>query len=860
MHHPSSKCTFPGRTWRRLPLTLLFLCAGALWAAPVNGVFTYHQPDGTTLQVRVVGDEFYAEETTLDGRRIIQDPVTKFWCYARLSADGNDLESTGIVARNEDYTREGRTTLAVGVPGVIKTPKAYRERIDRENRARLGRDRKGRFLNPDSDPSISFAKVPEAQYVVGGTTQGTKKGLTLLVKFPDRLGDATITREQVNNYCNQTSTHYTEFGNNGSVAEYFYEVSNGKLIYTNHVANYYTAKNNRSYYTDETASGRARELVIEALNALESSGFDFRTCDMDGDGYVDALNCFYAGAIVNAWAKGLWPHAGGISWQSSRTGIRVRSYQITNMGSSLTLGTFCHENGHMLCKFPDVYDYNGDSNGGAGRFCLMNGGGHGTNPTPPNGYLRFKAGWGSAETISSSASFYRNLVATNGRMYLNQFLVYYNPSNSKEYFLIENRNKDGRDAGIPCGGIAVWHVDEEGNHNYQNYTHQTSHNNYEVALIQADNQRHFERNINGGDVNDLFYAGNTASGYKNEFSDTSDTGPYDNNSHWWSGAASKLRLSEFSAPGNTMSLRIQAGPGRVDVSIKPTSVRLPAGSKQQFSATVEGASNTAVTWSCTGGTITSTGLYTAPATAGTYKVTAASQAEPSRTATATVTVTGVEGPSGFTWCAYEGQSYTLPGLCDVAYGSNGKFAYKYGVSGTIAFNNTNFGDPIPGVFKSGFYRVCTTPPGYTKCANEGQSYTLPGVCDVAYGANGKFFYKYRVIGSITFNNATFGDPIPGVYKAGFYKQLPVVAQLYQHINYAGYVINLPEGTYTLSQLKALGMKDNDISSLKVSPGYRVELYSDDNFRGTKLIKTSNDATLVDDRYNDVLTSVKVIKQ
>ena len=51
-------------------------------------------------------------------------------------------------------------------------------------------------------------------------------------------------------------------------------------------------------------------------------------------------------------------------------------------------------------------------------------------------------------------------------------------------------------------------------------------------------------------------------------------------------------------------------------------------------------SNTAVTWTITeagGGTVTN-GAYIAPTTAGTYHVVAVSQADPSKTATATVTV------------------------------------------------------------------------------------------------------------------------------------------------------------------------------------------------------------------------------
>ncbi len=45
-------------------------------------------------------------------------------------------------------------------------------------------------------------------------------------------------------------------------------------------------------------------------------------------------------------------------------------YQFTAMGSELELGTFSHENGHMLCDYPDLYDYGYESSG-VGGYCLM---------------------------------------------------------------------------------------------------------------------------------------------------------------------------------------------------------------------------------------------------------------------------------------------------------------------------------------------------------------------------------------------------------------------------------------------------------------------------------------------------------
>ena len=44
-------------------------------AAPyVGNEFTYYQPDGEAVQVRLYGDEFYAVEETLDGQVIVKNP------------------------------------------------------------------------------------------------------------------------------------------------------------------------------------------------------------------------------------------------------------------------------------------------------------------------------------------------------------------------------------------------------------------------------------------------------------------------------------------------------------------------------------------------------------------------------------------------------------------------------------------------------------------------------------------------------------------------------------------------------------------------------------------------------------------
>ncbi len=88
---------------------------------------------------------------------------------------------------------------------------------------------------------------------------------------------------------------------------------------------------------------------------------------------------------------------------------------------------------------------------------------------------------------------------------------------------------------------------------------------------------------------------------------------------------------------------IASGSGKVTIS--PASVSVPEGGLQTFFASVSGGSavNWAIQEGAAGGTIGSTGIYTAPSTSGTFHVVATNAADSSQSATAIVNV--VTGPS-----------------------------------------------------------------------------------------------------------------------------------------------------------------------------------------------------------------------
>ena len=83
-----------------------------------------------------------------------------------------------------------------------------------------------------------------------------------------------------------------------------------------------------------------------------------------------------------------------------------------------------------------------------------------------------------------------------------------------------------------------------------------------------------------------------------------------------------------------------ASSSNISVAISPTATRMASGKSQQFSATVQGTSNTAVVWSASAGSVSNTGVVTAPAVTTNTNVTviATSAADRTKKAIANVVV------------------------------------------------------------------------------------------------------------------------------------------------------------------------------------------------------------------------------
>jgi hypothetical protein len=129
------------------------------------------------------------------------------------------------------------------------------------------------------------------------------------------------------------------------------------------------------------------------------------------------------------------------------------------------------------------------------------------------------------------------------------------------------------------------------------------------------------------------------------------------------------------------------------------------------------------------------------------------------------------GPTGYSACAVEGSSCSLPALSDVAFGANGSFLFAYGANYFISCSNAAFGsDPAPGVQKTCYAKPDVAPAGYVFCAAEGQTCSPPVPATVAFGATGTYLYQSLSAGGISCTNARFrNDPVPGVPKDCYFE-------------------------------------------------------------------------------------------
>ncbi|PCK30131.1 M6 family metalloprotease domain-containing protein [Pseudoalteromonas piscicida] len=495
-----------------------------------NEQYQFTQPNGEVITITLNGNTYFAEQRTQRGELVMYDKALKGMTYARISADGEQLISSAKLVSNQ--IQPEASIRAVEPQQQRLSVDAIARKVKAAQQAMLG---DGTEL--DLMHSHQFSRSDSVS-VLNEEISGQVKGLTIIIDFPDERG--TITKAQVERFLNDTN--YSEFGNAQSVRGYFSSVSGGKLDYTNTVTTYYTAKKNKAYYADSSLSStvRSQELIKEALNWLEfQQGFDFSSLTTNSSGQIRGLNIFYAGSSDSAWSKGLWPHMARLSPRFCADGVCTDRYQITDMGNSLAIGTFVHESGHLITNWPDLYDYDGSSEGSVASFGVMGFGAIGASnrfkPTPPVAHFRAIAGWDTVTELNPAV----NANAPTGRLShvsgSNTSYKWTNPNNTDEAFYIEAIHQSGQNSEQLDSGLAIWHVDPAGNNSNEWYPY--------IQMEHGDANRDPENGRNRGDGSDLFdVAGEFSATLPNALANKGT------NALWWNGSDSGLAIIDVSDP------------------------------------------------------------------------------------------------------------------------------------------------------------------------------------------------------------------------------------------------------------------------------------------------------------------------
>ena len=352
-------------------------------------VFSIVQPDGTVFSARLRGDEFMKIFTTADGHAIGQD-ADGWFCYAYYAEDGTKTLTEFRIGQDvpaEVLAQSSQIPYEALLTAASEARKSISENTSDESP--LARTRAARGIRTRND----------------GNEVIEKHGIVILAQFADLTFQSGHTKESFEALLTQEG--YSLNGATGSAKDYFNEQFDGQFSFSFDVSDIVTLSKSYSYYGRNTGSDsqdeNPAEMVKEACE-LADSQIDFSKYDDDGDGEVDNVFVFYAGAdeAEGAGDNHIWSHAwyvkDGANIDVTLDGKIINRYACTSELSrmsdgrtySLTgIGTFCHEFSHTL-GLSDYYDTDYQASGGKsmalwGSTALMDSGNsnNGGN-TPPN--------------------------------------------------------------------------------------------------------------------------------------------------------------------------------------------------------------------------------------------------------------------------------------------------------------------------------------------------------------------------------------------------------------------------------------------------------------------------------------------
>lgn len=458
-------------------ISLFLLCAFAVMimrAVPADPTpVTVPQADGTSITLRLVGDEFYHYTTTTDGYTVVNNGGS--WEYAVLK--GDRVQASGVVAHNESQRSASEQAFVAGLKKCVTDRKAISSAV----KMRSQRDHGA----VDREPVIDYDKF---------------RGLIVLINFTDRqfqMNDAyTFYNDMVNTQNFEGFNFAGRFNPcTGSVRDYFYDQSMGQFDPVFDVVGPVNVP-----FASTECGNQYSEVFRASLDAIDAQ-VDFTKYDADGDGGIDMvffLVAGYAASYSGNSEEYLWPHMSylygfdpethqwyvpeydGMYMGRYASSTEIYGWESYGMTEPNGIGTICHEFGHVL-GLPDLYDTDYGDQGQSfdpGEWDVMAGGSYGNRGRTPVGYSlweRTELGWATPVMLTEGSHELESIDKSNTGFRLNT-------PNEYEYFLFENRQNNKWDRSLPSHGMVVARVDHSNPRAWQNneVNCNPEHNYYEL--------------------------------------------------------------------------------------------------------------------------------------------------------------------------------------------------------------------------------------------------------------------------------------------------------------------------------------------------------------------------------------------
>jgi len=354
----------------------------------------------------------------------------------------------------------------------------------------------GMILPPDEFELGTSADVMRAAAATRDPLRGPLNVVVVLVDFSDK----PMTRSNA-----EFEDLFFGQGTN-SVHDYFNDVSGGLIGITGSVVGPFTLPLTLAQYANgRSGTGPAPNAQTMARDAANAALAHInQSLDNDGNGFVDAFIVIHAGrgAEETNLNSDIWSHKWVIANGAVMAADGTQIFAYLTVPEDSRLGVCVHELGHLLFGWPDLYDTDNTSEG-VGNWCVMGGGswnglGVGTSrpgdvPAHPSAWCKATQKWVNVVSQNQNA----RVTITDVQDSRTVYRLWKDGAFASEYFLVENRQRNGFDRGLPGDGLLIWHIDDSIASNSNEF-------HYKVALVQADGSRDLERAANRGDAGDPY--------------------------------------------------------------------------------------------------------------------------------------------------------------------------------------------------------------------------------------------------------------------------------------------------------------------------------------------------------------------